>query len=165
MSKVILISTNKNKEDCRRYYIKNKPFKSKVTINPMYGLHIEKEVISHFTINGSMLQSHGPVNKDEKKNPFIPILGDAWTLKDFGRAVIVYTWLKRINTLLFEILYDLFVTDKICIYFITSEKYAQVLLDEDEIVLKEKIVGVMEKTNGRSTMTLYIYYKKKIPSK
>ena len=76
----------------------------------------------------------------------------------------MYIWLKGINALLFEILYDLFVTDKTCIYFITSAKYAQVLLDEDEIVLKEKIVGVMEKTNGRSTMTLYIYYKKKIPS-
>ena len=36
------------------------------------------------TFNGSMLQFHGLVNKDEKKIPFIPILGDIWILKDFG---------------------------------------------------------------------------------
>ena len=116
------------------------------------------------TFDGSMLLFHELVNRDGTKIPFIPILGNAYALTDFGGAFIVYAWLQGVVCDLFESLFEVFVSDKTCMYFVTSEKYRQVLLDENEIVIKGKFVGMMERSKN-SSRTLYIYYKKKILTK
>ena len=77
---------------------------------------------------------------------------------DIG-AFIVYTWLQGVVCDLFESLFEVFVSDKTCMYFVTSEKYREVLLVENEIVIKGKFVGMMERSN--SSRTLYIYITRK----
>ena len=111
--------------------------------------------------NGSLMLFHELVKEENgKRIPFIPILGDAYDLKDFGGAFIVYAWIQGATCDIFELLFDLFVEDKTCMYYVTSEKYSCTLLEENDIAIKGSIHGKFESSS--SSMVLYIYFKRKI---
>ena len=57
------------------------------------------------------------VEEDEKRIPFIPILGNSYDLKDFGGAFIVYAWTRGARCDIFQVLFDLFVEDKTCMCY------------------------------------------------
>ena len=92
--------------------------------------------------------------------PFLPLLGNAYALTNFGGAFIIYSWLKGAEPNLYYLLFKIFVKEKSCMYFVTQFKYGSSLLTDNDITKRSvKLKGSMA-GSGRH-FTLFFYSKKK----
>ena len=112
------------------------------------------------TFEGSeLLQDYVMKKLELDKKPFIPIHGDAYNLKGFGGARIVYMWIKGVAPDLEDYLINVFINDKHAMYLVTHVP-ARLNKELETLRLVKSFIGSFAKSSSK--MQMHIYAKKEL---